>query len=139
MERPDIRDVPLEFVYQYIQDQFGPRKTPFRELPKDEQREYKRLKKREQRARDKEREQSGEPRISADNLKQAVFEAAAMMIIANHPAAEDLKRIVFRCFPQAPGLTMTIKDRLGSQQIKRKFLTRETLERWKSEERGEAA
>lgn len=136
MERPDIREVPLDFVYRYVADQFGPRKTPFRDLPADEQREYKRMKKREQRARDRENEGNGEPRISADNLKAAVFEAAAMMIIADHPAAEDMKRLVFQCFPQAPGLTLTLKDRLSDQKIKRKFLTRERLESWKREGRG---
>lgn len=133
MERPDIREVPLDFVYQYVAEQFGPRTTPFRDLPPEEKREYKRLKKREQRARDRHREISGEPRISADNLKAAVFEAAAMMIIADHPAAEDMKRLIFQCFPQAPGLPLTLKDRLGDQKIKRKFLTRERLAKWKEE------
>jgi hypothetical protein len=111
---------PLVKIYCLLGDNVGWSKS---NLSAEEFTEYKTDLQRDLRQRHKDAEAAGRPPLTASNLKQAIFEIAADMILNDLPGGRDLERRVYDCFPHATGLPMTFRERIASGRIKRKFLT----------------
>jgi hypothetical protein len=74
----------------------------------DERREYMRLRKAESRQRQREAKRQGEPLPTKDSIRDALADAALMLLAVDGPGAEEIRNVLSRVFSSKPGLVLRV-------------------------------
>ena len=96
--------------------------TGWTDMTDDEKREYKRLRKAADRARMKAAAASGDPEPTTAMIREALADAALMLLAVDGPGSEQIKSVLARVFPGRQGLTMTIPARARRGRLRPKLL-----------------
>ena len=99
-----------------------PAKTSIRDLPDEERKAYKAQKQAERRKALKERAESGSLKFDADTTRDALADAAIMLLASGAPGSELVEAYLRNVFSDQVGAPLTIKARARSGQLKPKLL-----------------
>ena len=93
-----------------------------RDLPDDELRAYKSARQAERRALLKERASSGSVKFDATSTRDALADAALMLLASGALGSESIERYLEKVFHDQKGAPLTIKARARSGKLRPKFL-----------------
>jgi len=97
-------------------------KTAIRNLPDEERKAYKAQKQAERRKALKKRAESGSLKFDAETTRDALADAAIMLLAAGAPGSEMVEAYLRSIFSDQIGAPLTIKARAKSGQLKPKLL-----------------
>lgn len=87
-------------------------------MTRDERRAYDRAKKAESRTRQRQALQEGDTLPTADNIRQAMADAACMILAAGGPGAEQVRKALELAFKSRPGVPLQIERDCRNGRIK---------------------
>ncbi|WLS00862.1 hypothetical protein [Shinella sumterensis] len=99
-----------------------PKKTSIRDLPDKERRAYKARKQAERRAVLKERAENGSVKFDAKTTREALADAAIMLLASGAPGSEAVEAYLRDVFADQIGAPLTINARVQLGQLKPKLL-----------------
>ncbi|WP_279482302.1 hypothetical protein [Aureimonas sp. SK2] len=102
-------------------------KPTVRELSPADRTAYDRESKRRQRARAKEAKAAGRPEASDAAIREALADAAILLLAVDGPGADEIQRAVHKAFPGRPGVASTARIRAKTGTLRPKVLTAERL------------
>lgn len=88
----------------------------------DERREYMRLRKAESRQRQREAQRQGELLPTKDSIRDALADAALMLLAVDGPGAGQIRAVLGRVFEARPGVVMKIEADARRGRLKPKLL-----------------
>lgn len=98
-----------------------------RELPAEDRAAYEREAKRRQRARAKAAKEAGRPEASDAAIREALADAAILLLAVGGPGADAIERAVGKAFPGRYAVAGTTRMRARAGALKPKILTPERL------------
>lgn len=99
-----------------------PAKTAIRDLPDEERKAYKAKKQAERRAALKQRAEGGSIKFDAETTRDALADAAIILLASGAPGAEAIEAYLRTVFRDQVGAPWTIKARAKSGQLRPKLL-----------------
>jgi hypothetical protein len=97
------------------------RKPTVRELSPDDRRAYDRVQRAKLRARRKESIASGTLQPTAGNIRDALADAAIMILAADGPGADEVRAVLGAVFDSRPGVPLTVTQRIRSGTLRPKL------------------
>ncbi|WP_313196055.1 hypothetical protein [Shinella zoogloeoides] len=98
------------------------KRVSIRNLPDAERKAYKAKKQAESRAALKERKAEGSVKFNAASARDALADAALMLLASDAPGSQAVEAYLRQVFADQPGAPLTIKARAKSGQMKPKLL-----------------
>jgi hypothetical protein len=98
------------------------RKPTIRDLPPEERKRYQAEAVAKHRAKVKAQKADGNPEPTGDAVREALADAALMLLAVGGPGADQVRAYLDRAFPGRPGVAMTVTSRARSGQLKPKSL-----------------
>lgn len=98
-----------------------------RELSAEDRAAYEREVKRRQRARAKAAKAAGRPEASDAAIREALADAAILLLAVDGPGADAIQRAVGKAFPGRGGVAMTTRARAQTGTLRPRVLTPERL------------
>lgn len=95
----------------------------------DARRDYLTEAKRRSRAAQREAEAAGRAKPHAEALREALADAALIILAVNGPGHEDIMRLVCAGFPATTGLPLTLRANARSGRLRPRRLDREAIQR----------
>ncbi len=92
-----------------------------RDMPEDQRRAYMREAKARQRAREGAAVESGSPEPIASVIRDALADAALMLLATEGPGSRQITEVLAKAFPGRPGLPMTVMQKARSGRLKPKL------------------
>lgn len=102
-------------------------KPTVRELSPADRTAYDRENKRQQRARAKAAKEAGRPEASDAAIREALADAAILLLAVDGPGASEIQRAVARAFPGRSGVASTTRIRAKAGTLRPKVLTAKRL------------
>lgn len=120
----DPKTEALAALYRTLQ---ATAKPTVRELSPADRTAYDRENKRQQRARAKAAKEAGRPEASDAAIREALADAAIILLAVDGPGAAEIQRAIARAFPGRPGVASTTRIRARAGTLRPRVLTAERL------------
>lgn len=98
------------------------RKQGVRDLPPEERKAYQAAVVRKHRAKVKAEKAKGTPEPTKDAVREALADAALMLLAVDGPGADQVRAYLDRAFPGKPGVAMTVTSKARSTKLRPKSL-----------------
>lgn len=98
------------------------RKPGVRDLPEEERKKYQREATRAHREKLKAKQKEGNPEPTADAIREALADAALMLLAVGGPGADQVRAYLERAFPGRSGVPMTVTSKARSGKLKPRSL-----------------
>jgi hypothetical protein len=98
------------------------RKRSVRDLPLEERREYQREAVRKHRAKLRDNKAQGNPQPTRDAVREALADAALMLLAVDGPGADQVRAYLVKAFPGRVGVSMTVTSGARSGKLRPKSL-----------------
>lgn len=83
--------------------------------------------KRRNRAAARQAEAEGRPKPHADAVREALADAAMIVLAVNGPGHEHIMRLVAGAFPATPGLPITLRGKIRAGRLRPRRITPEVV------------
>ena len=93
-----------------------------RDLPQEDRRAYQAAAVRKHRAMLKDKKAEGNPEPTRDAVREALADAALMLLAVGGPGAEQVRAYLGKAFPGRPGVPMTVTSKARSGKLKPRSL-----------------
>lgn len=117
----DNRDAALLQLYEALKARNAPKPGSFSSLSIDERREYFRVARRRSRAREKTAAVAGRIEPNTQNIRDALADAALMILATGAPGAEEVRRVLAAIFEERPGVPLDVENRARRGRLKPKL------------------
>lgn len=120
----DPRDDALMRLYAHLRDRNAPKPGSFTSLDESEQREYFRLARRRSRANLKSAEATGALPATKANIRDALADAALMILATRSPGVKQVRKVLATVFKQRAGVPMAVEMKARQGKLKPKLIAR---------------
>ncbi|MXQ10448.1 hypothetical protein [Microvirga makkahensis] len=114
-------------LYRALESAAAGRPTAVRDMSPDDRAAYMRAAKRKSRQREKEAAESGRPEPTAAMIREALADAAILILATDAPGGAQVRNILFKAFPGRAGVAGSVTAKARSGKLKPKLLTPERL------------
>lgn len=121
MSKSNAADEALMKLYQLLTTRNAPAAGAFTTLSADERRDYFRVARQRSRRRVRASSAAGAPEPTTANIRDALADAALMIVATSAPGAESILAVVGQVFSQRPGVVMTVASRARQGKLRTKL------------------
>jgi hypothetical protein len=97
-------------------------RTTVRDLPAEKRKEYQREAVAKHRAKVRAERAKGTPEPTRDAVREALADAALMLLAVSGPGSDQVRAYLDKCFPGRPGVAMTVTSKARSTKLRPKLL-----------------
>lgn len=114
-------DEALMQLYHKLKDRNATKAGSFSDLSEADRREYFRISRRRSRARVKASAAAGAVEPTTSNIRDALADAALMMLAIDAPGSELVRQVLASVFHKRPGVPMKVEQRARSGRLRPKL------------------
>ena len=114
-------------LYNAVRAAEGNRPRSVRDMSPEDRRAYERTTRKAHRDRQKLAAAEGSPLPTEDVLRQALSDAAIILLATGAPGSDALTKLLAKAFPGRPGVPGTVRARARSGGLRPKLITPERL------------
>jgi len=118
------KDRALLDLHQKLRDRRAPKAGAFTTLDEDARREYFRVARRRSRANAKAALTSGKPRSDTAIVRDALADAALMLLAVGGPGADQVRHVLATVFAARPGVPLKVEQQARSGKLRPKLIGR---------------
>lgn len=120
----DPQDAALMKLYDLLSARNAPKPGSFTSLSDDGKREYFRVSRRRSRAQVKSAQDSGATPATTANIRDALADAALMILATGAPGADQVRTVLGSVFAQRPGVPMSVENKAKQGKLRPKLIAR---------------
>lgn len=116
------KDAALLELYAILTARNAPKPGSFTSLAPDDRREYYRVARQRSRARHHADDVAGNISPNLSNVRQALADAALMILATDAPGADQVRAVLMRVFQARPGVPLTVEQRARAGKLRPKMI-----------------
>lgn len=121
VSKQDIETALLQ-IHDLLKSRSAPKPGSFSALDAEGRREYYRIARQRSRARHRASDHSGDIQPSLANVRNALADAALMILATDAPGAAQILTVLGKVFASKPGVPLTVQNRARSGKLRPKMI-----------------